>query len=215
MKKTNKDNRKFGAGFAFLAIALVAVLGFGIAFFSDYITGSGDITAGTLNLTGSYTFKQNGGASVTTVPNFNPGDVVTVEATVTNTGNKSAWIRDVIDFGTIDPDIAEYIKIYAGVKTAAQIEAAPTTDVLTLTAGKFVSVNKIIDGTGTAAETETGADALGTNVKTVAYTVYFDKAALNKAQGKAITFVAKTQAIQYRNNTTAPNWDAVTIELLP
>jgi len=204
--KEKKENRKILVGFLFLFTAVCLVGGTLFAYFSDYISGTGTVTAGTLDITGNYQYYVNGsGTAVTSIANFNPGDVVVVKATVTNTGNKSAWVRDIIDFGTLDAGIAPYIKLYEGEKTLAGITGAPTTDLLTLTAGKYTTPVRIIDGTGTGAETETGSDAIGANTYNVTFTIYFDTVATNSAQGKSVNFTSKTEAVQYRNNPT-PAW---------
>jgi Camelysin metallo-endopeptidase. len=206
MEKQKKERKKVLLGFLLLFTAVCIVGGTLFAYFSDYISGNGTVTAGTLDISGTYQYYVNGDSTpVTSITNFNPGDVVVVKATVTNSGNKSAWVRDIIDFGTLDAGIAPYIKLYEGEKTLTGITGAPTTDLLTLTAGKYTTSVRILDGTGTGAETETGANAIGANTYNVVFTIYFDKTATNSAQGKSVDFTSKTEAVQYRNNTT-PAW---------
>ena len=188
-----------------LFVALAITLGGAFAYFSDWFEGQASVTAGTLDISGTPVFTHNGN-TVSSVENFNPGDVVVADATATNSGNKSAWIRGLVDFGTLDADIAPYVRIYKGTKTAAAIEAG-TEEADRITTGDEVSLgDKIIDGTGTGAETETGTDALGSNTYSQAVTIYFDKTALNVAQAKSVDFTFRFEAIQYRNNTGPQTW---------
>lgn len=208
--RNSKINNNAILTFLLLIGAFAVILGGTYAYFSDWVQENVSVTAGTLDIDGTYTFEQNG-TTVTQINNFNPGDVAVAKGSATNSGNKSAWIHGVVDFGTLNSDISSYIKVYKGAKTAAQIEAAPTTDLIA-TSNKIDLGNKIIDGTGTGAETETGTDAIGSNVYNQDITIYFDKAALNAAQGKSVNFTYRFEALQYRNNTAAPNWSATTIE---
>lgn len=200
----NKQNRKLPIAIALIFASVAIITGLVFAFFSDYITGNGSITSGTLNINSAngWEYRQNSGTySNTAISNFNPGDVANVKISATNSGNKSAWIRTKLDFGTLDPGIASYIKICAGELTYAQCDGT-TNPYLTLTGGVFTSDGTdVINGTGTGAETETGGVATYAPV----YTIKFDSSAPNSAQGKSISFTALIQAIQYRNNPT-PNW---------
>lgn len=84
----------------FVAVALIVVTGF--AFFSDIITGEGSATAGTLDINGEIVVSQNGTALTNnTTSNLNPGDVLTFSGTVTNSGSKSAWIRQIAQFSQL------------------------------------------------------------------------------------------------------------------
>lgn len=212
-KEEKRKDKKALIAFLFIFAAVGIIISSAFAFFSDVITGSGTATTGTLDITGAYQFYLNGSTTPTTnVNNFNPGDVLVTKANISNQGNKSAWVRDLIDFGTIDANIAPFISIYSGEKTLAQITANPSADILVLTGGKASSAARIIDGSGSGAETETATGAIGGSSYSAAYTIYFNTTATNEAQGKAINFSAVTQALQYRNNTTTPTetqWDTV------
>lgn len=223
-KQEQKDKRrKVLLGILFLFGAGVMLTGSLLAFFSDYISGSGSVTAGTLNIGGTFQYYVNGSSTaVTSVANFNPGDVVVAKATVFNTGNKSAWLQTKIDFGTLDAGIAPYIEVYQGEYTYTSAAAA-TGSKLTLASGVATTDDANADGkpdvingkTGeTDSETETAANGIATNGSTtglpVAFTIRFLNTALNSAQGQSVSFTATVNALQYRNNPS-PNW-AGTIE---
>jgi hypothetical protein len=297
-KKGDNKNRKAILGFAGLFVAIAIIAGGMYAYFSDVITGSGSATAGTLDITGDYEFYQyvdtNGdgvqdageltlistvdGGGNPTVNNLNPGDIIVVQAAVENEGNKSAWLRNVIDFGSIDAGIAPFIKVYEGTQTLASISAATGLVEIPTSGGVSTSAPVIINGgSGTNDETEAQASTpattitnytaslvpfltaafesqygtsstygtlptgqysgqstyaaavaayiaantstalaaiyLGSSTVNVSYTIYFDVAATNDAQGKSLAFSAKTQALQYRNNSTnfptATQWGTV------
>lgn len=198
----NKTNRRFMAGIFLLISAFAIVVGAAFAFFSDYVEGNIAVTAGTLNINGTTQYFVNGGGTaVTSVPNFNPGDVVVAKTTVTNAGNKSAWVRSRVDLGSIDPAIQPYIKVYAGEKTLAQIIANPSTDLIV---SGNATTPVVLNGTGTSAETETGGLAQYDS----AITVFFDTVATNAAQGKVVAVKTLVEAIQYRNNPT-PVWTSL------
>ena len=83
--------------------AVAVIFGVGYAFFSDIITGDGTATSGTLDIRGTVGLERNGTAvGGSTVSNFNPGDVIGIDASsVTNYGTASAWIRGVLEFTSI------------------------------------------------------------------------------------------------------------------
>lgn len=192
-----------------LLFAFILVSGSLIAFFSDKLSGEANATAGTLNITGSlktyYDTDADGTLDeVASVANFNPGDMMVIKGAMTNTGNKSAWLRSKLDLSAIDADILPFIKVCSGELTAA--------DQATCTAltNNATSTPVILDGTGTGAETETGS--VGSNQTNVAYTIYFSNTATNAAQGKAVKVSVDVEAMQYRNNAT-PTW--TNLEVMP
>lgn len=69
----------------------------------------------------------------------------------------------------------------------------------------------ILNGVGTAAETETDGIDGATGVP-VRYIVYFSPDATNELQGAELAFGITVQAIQYRNNATVDWTDVVTEE---
>lgn len=174
------------------------------AYFSDLVVGNGTVTAGTLDISGEYKIYVNSSSTAeatNTLSNFNPGDVVVIKATITNDGTKSAWIRDGITldgtlFGVNVPSTStSVISVYAGEVAPGDIA---TSTPLTLTSGSYYSTAAIING---SVESETG----GVTTYPSAYTIYFNALADNAAQNQTLSIAAKTQALQYRNNTSTPN----------
>jgi len=213
-KKQDQEKRKNKkALFAFIALFASAaiIIGSAFAFFSDYITGNGDVTAGTLDISGSVAYEVNGTVDADgVVENFNPGDVVYVGMSVTNSGNKSAWLQTTLDLGTIDADIEDFIKVCEGKVNYATCEAATG---VTLISGKVTTVdankdskNDIING-GSGSNDEIETNGL-TGPVTVGFTILFDKNATNKAQGKTVDFDLTVKAMQYRNNPS-PVWTTI------
>jgi hypothetical protein len=211
-KKEKCKSKK--ALFAFIALFASAaiIIGSAFAFFSDYITGSGNVTAGTLDISGTYAYKQNGTTVSPPVANFNPGDVITASVDVNNAGNKSAWLQYVLDLGTLDPGSANYIKVCAGELTYSACDGS-TNPYLTLAGGKITTQdangtigNDIIDGTGAGAEVETSGDHATSHA--AAYTIKFLDTAPNSAQGKSVNFMFTVNAMQFRNNPS-PVWTAI------
>ena len=204
-----------------LAITLALLLGGGAiiaAFFSDIIKDSGDVTTGTLDLTGQYTFYMNGSTeSATGITNFNPGDVIVIKATVSNAGNKSAWVRDGITV-TADAAFIPFLDVYAGEKTAAAITVNPEADKLTMADNTVYTATRVLNGSGEGAEIEEDDryDLIDAASYNVAFTLYFRTDADNSAQGKSLNFIAFTQGLQFRNNSgSEPNdtaWGTVTTE---
>jgi hypothetical protein len=211
-----------------LLVSIGLVFGSLFAFFSDIVTGSNTVTAGTLNLEkGTETITQNEvditdiGDEDNLVENFNPGDVVTISVTVTNVGSKSAWLRTKLTLtGTAvsESDFDSYFKVFDG--TLTQTQAATADNPLTFSDGVLTTSAVIIDGDSSNNELEdvetedsdTIDEAVGSNETTLTYTVYFLPTAGNKWQGKAISLAYEVQALQYRNNPT-PNWtDALALE---
>ncbi|MDR3263807.1 MAG: M73 family metallopeptidase [Clostridiales bacterium] len=208
-----RENKKYVVGLLCLAISFSLIIGTLAAYFSDIIIGKGTATAGTLDLSGSYALYVNGDTNaVSSVENFNPGDVIVVKATITNAGNKSAWVRDIIDISGSDGDILPFINVYIGEKTQAGLEIDDTTDLLNLNAGVYATAAMVIDGSGSNAEKETARESIGDYTYDVVFTVYFLPTATNDAQDKALDIYVATQALQYRNNQIVPNdaaWSTV------
>ena len=201
--KQKKDKRKIAIAFLLGLLAICLLFGSLFSFFSDVVNGTGEATSGTLDIQGKYTMTVNGeDVADFNIKNLNPGDIVVVQASVTNSGNKSAWIRDQI---VITGDLLAYVEVYEGVVKLEDIEEKTTID---LTDDKYSSTEKIINGTGSNAEEENDAVEKFTS----AYTIYFPKEAGNVSQGKNLAFIIATQAIQYRNNIETPSettWSTV------
>jgi len=180
------------------------------AFFSDVITGDENITAGTIDLIeDSANFYINGSntpATALELANINPGDTVTAEITVSNTGSKSAWLL----FGftlagaATGADINTVFDVYEGAGTggAKLTGTEGVNDVTFMSDG-----DTIMDGTY-----ETEDHSVGTSI-TLTYTVDFSASAGNAWQGESIALGYTVKALQYRNNPS-PNWtDAVSAKL--
>jgi len=221
-EKENGKNKKLLSLLLLLVSFGIVIVG-AVSYFSDYITGTGTATAGTLNLSSEEGFEVyvNGVLSATTsIENLNPGDVVVIKGVFKNDGNKSAWLRTAIDFTSTNankfPDF-NYIKVYQGsYADYTALEADSSKVEVVLTANKASSAPVVINGTGTGKEEETNVSAGGTvpNATTIIasgaaytseYTIYFDKAATNAYQGKVLDFSVRAEAMQYRNNAT-PTW---------
>lgn len=193
-----------------LAAAALVTTGILIAYFSDVISKSGTVQSGTLDITGTYAFYLNGTAAGEEVNNLNPGDVLVVKARVTNTGNKSAWVRNVVSFTNVDAAIQPYLRVFIGEYTLADIAAGTADDdEIDVTGAVAASDNMVLNGTGAGAETESGGTFtyIGSNAFDAAMTIYFDSLADNTAQGKTFSFTAMTQALQFRNNNAAEPTD--------
>jgi hypothetical protein len=209
-EKEDKKNRKLPVALALVFASVVVVVGVAFAFFSDVITGNGTATAGTLDLTGSFTLTQYNAAGAsqgtgTSIANFNPGDVINIAGAADNTGNKSASVR--CEFALSGALVAnsgnDKVKVVAGTVTTAT--GAESAIALTATSGNTYHTDVgILNGTGEGAESENG----GVSSYSCSISVYFPKAASNDAQGDSLAIDAKIQGIQYRNNTT-PDWTSV------
>jgi len=240
-KERSERNKKNRIAILLLLLAFIIILGASVAYFSDFVTGAItgttgtlDLEVGTITITRHYTVKgasgdeektdvytYNVGDTIPTITNLNPGDILEVSYPVTNAGNKSAWIKDLVtltvgeNYEGVEPK-TEAFEIYAGAATNADIRTnTPAVKATALSIGtnatnvmNYESGNTIINGTGTGAEVE----GTGVNNKTATYKLYFNSSATNKYQQTDINFTMKTQAIQYRNNTAASWADLVTTE---
>lgn len=194
-----------------LAIATVAALAVGtFAFFTDRVQAKAEATAGTLKLALT---------DITTGSNadgMKPGTGCTVNFTLSNTGNKSADVKEVLvlrsakkmtvgaatEFDlynasdvTLTADGKATIK--AGASPVATREVAADGMSITYTIDEF-----ILNGTGTGAETETGATVKGTS-KASAYVLVFKTSAGNDFQNTSVTLHYLAQAKQHRNTDNA------------
>jgi hypothetical protein len=223
-----------------LAASGVIIVGAGQAFFNDSVELGGGANAGTLALTGTMAVSHTSGTTVdrfvttgmtgTNVDVFNPGDVLKVAGTITNTGNTSAWIRAAVDVTSVDAAIGKDLYVYAGesVPTQAQLLAADTPSALAQlpgyvdTAGDIAagaapatsaSAVKVVGGNPAATAPEADSTtASGTNTYGATVVVYFDKAAGNDDQDESVALDVLVQAVQFHNHVTAPTdseWAAV------
>jgi hypothetical protein len=219
-QQDNRKNRKLIAALVLIFAAIAITTGVVFAFFSDIITGGGSVTAGTLDITGSFTLKhynaagqeQTAGASgspgltATAVPNFNPGDFIIVEGAATNAGNKSAHIRGSFELtgDLINNTGNNKVKVVASSTTKTAAACAAATGLTPSSGTTYATTAAIINGSGQNAETETA----GVNSYTGGIMICLPTAADNTAQGDALSIGAKIQAIQYRNNAS-PDWATV------
>ncbi len=201
-RQDERKNRKTVFGFVALFAALAVIVGVGYAYFSDVITGDGTATAGTLDISGTVTLQQNGeDVTGTDITNLNPGDVVTFSATdIKNTGNKAAWIREVLTFSAISStdnavgagdttgDLASYLYVCDGTTPSATVQTtavadladagcklANTTDVFG--AKTTYTLADVIPGTGTGAESEGNWTAAAATMPFI----YFARNSINRA----------------------------------
>ena len=212
-QSTRKDNKKKIIAILFcLPLAAALIVGSLFAFFSDIYTGTQDVAAGTLVLSGSAIFYINGSdqeADENDLKCLNPGDTIKAVISVENTGSKSAWLQGV--FGLSAPGLTgtqfeNAFTVYPGDTTSG----TP----LTVTAGSnSVSFTDngtaILDGTY---ETETTTGAIQSTTTEMIYTIVFDSGANNDFQAAAISIEYAVKALQYRNNP-APDWDEA-VELI-
>lgn len=233
-----RKSRKGLIGITAIGVAGVLVAGLGFAYFSDSLTFGGSATAGSLDLTGTPEVTVNATTVVSavdsnglfTVPNLNPGDVIRMNAPLTNAGNKSAWIRTHIT-GTAGSNIADDLYVFSGEHVPAQSDllgedlTADDGPLLDTFADSYLgtvaalstaynSAPEVINGTA-GPDTEVESSASSTEVSgqySANVVVYFDSASTNQDQGQALTLDAVVQAVQYRNNPT-PTWDGFTFEM--
>ncbi|MDR2828782.1 MAG: hypothetical protein LBV51_05125 [Acholeplasmatales bacterium] len=211
-KKEFKGSKKIALLLLLLLLLVGGAVGAAYSFFTDAYTGNSiAVTAGTLNISGTETMKQNGVVK-SSLDNINPGDAIVVTAAITNNGSKSAWLKAELDFGTIPANLLAGLTFWEGEYTSAEIaqfiSSADNSKKLTLDSGKISSGAVIIDGTGTAAETESdSAESFddnyvfaGSNVYSIQFTIYLSPTAGNECQGLTFNVTAAAYAIQYRNN---------------
>jgi hypothetical protein len=214
-----------------LILAIGMLGGLMLAFFSDLVSGSTSVTAGTLDIEkGTEAIQQNDVAITSIgngnglVENFNPGDVVTITVPVKNLGSKSAWIR--AEF-TLDGTAATEasgaalpVYVFDGDLSQAEAKDAVGSTNLTVTydSGTYSiadSTPAVINGNKTKADYEDETANVGgttlykagvdENEGNMIYTLYFAPEAGNQWQAKGLTLAYDIQAIQYRNNPS-PVW---------
>ena len=246
-KTKEKSNKKVIIAILLLVVAVFMITRAAISYFSDYVAASTSATAGTLDLVAGTTTitrewtDEEGTKSETlaSISNLNPGDIVTINTGVTNTGNKSAWVRDVISVEvTAGPNFypgptppatvpTAMFEFYPATATTAEIKAGTgkLTTVITDNSGSAITNGvltftptgaSVINGVGTGAETETSTTApsaltiiAGDTGTTGAYKMYFKAVAGNDYQALSLTFKVRTEAMQFRNNPS-PVWSEVT-----
>lgn len=195
-----------------LAIATVAALAVGtFAFFTDRVQAKAEAKAGTLELALSQvTLSKSTG--------LKPGTGCKVDFTLSNLGNKSADVKEVLilrspkAMNTTTPEFDLYmasdVTLDADGKATIKANATPVAvrDVadnglsITYTIPEF-----ILNGTGNGKEEESGA--VGTS-KASSYVLVFNSTAGNDFQGISVTLDYLAQAKQHRN-TNAATWETL------
>ena len=201
-----------------LSLTVTLVIGSLFAFFSDAFSGSQDLVAGTLDISGGAKFYINDGkdpASKDDLECINPGDKIKVVIDVENKGSKSAWLRGSFDISAEDHDGDELdgvFTVYKGDSTAAK-------DILAYNADddiiSFADDGKaVLDGTyekekqAEVVAVDRDAIALGKIKTDMIYTIVFEEDTTNDYQDAKVTIEYEVKAIQYRNNAE-PEWDTV------
>lgn len=196
-----------------LSILCVASLIVGsFAFFTDRVESNIDATAGTLTL--GFT-----GITTSKTTNFKPGEGITLDFSLSNEGNKSADVLEVLVLSSstamtdgLNP--AEF-ELYAAsdvtlVDGLATVNASATPlSVRTISSDKkqitYALPQFTLNGTGTGAEVEDGITATS---KASSYVLVFNSAAGNDFQGTDLTLYYEAQAKQHRN-TNDDTWSKI------
>ena len=205
-----KKKRKAIAIVLCLTLALTLVIGSLFAYFSDMFYGDETMTAGTLTITGGAIFYING-EEVTDHKDLeciNPGDEITVEIDVENTGSKSAWIQGSFGLSAGNIDIKDLLDVFS-----VYHDAIDDNNILLPSEGEDAVFFEddgdiILDGT---TEKETAAGAVEETFTSMTYIIVFDKDADNEYQDVTFTIEYMVKALQYRNNTdnSALDWGSV------
>lgn len=201
-----------------LAIATVAALAVGtFAFFTDRIQAQATATAGTLEL--ALTDIATGSST-----KMRPGNGCTVDFTLSNLGNKSADVKEVLVLRSpvamtagaeeFDLYLASDVTLAADGKVTVKAGKSPvaaravSTDRMSIT---YTIPEFILNGTGgDEAETEPNVTS---NAKSSAYVLVFKGTADNAFQGITVTLDYMAQAKQHRN-TDSNTWTTVMSETI-
>jgi len=208
-----------------LALVLVAITVLSLcvgafAYFTDRVTGNVSATAGTLELKlSSFTASKT--------KDFKPGEAITLSYDLTNIGNKSADVREMIVI-TVTDSKGNAVSLNANSPEFALYKASDVT--INASTGAFtikgspnttVNGNKITyDGASdefilngnvndAARETETG----GKDKHDGEYVLVFSASAGNKFQNLTLTIDYEAQAKQHRN-TGDSTWAVVKSETI-
>ena len=201
-----------------LALATVAALAVGtFAFFTDRVQAKAEATAGTLEL--ALTDIRTGNNV-----KMKPGTGCTVDFTLSNLGNKSADVKEILVLRSpvaMTAGAATEFDLYKAsdvtldadgkytIKTGAQPVAVRSVSTdkksISYTIDQFT-----LNGTGTAAETENGVTS---NAKSSAYVLVFKNTAGNAFQDITVTLDYMAQAKQHRNTNDA-TWTDIMSETI-
>lgn len=196
-----------------LAIACVASLVVGsLALFTDRIQANTEATAGTLDL------DLNGSFLASKTSNFKPGESIDVTYTLSNEGNKSADVKEILVL-TVDKKLTDTSGVAELELYTADGNAVLATDTKRVFAA---SDNKttityyldefILNGTGTGAEIDVpDVDGVDESVKAGAFKIVFATgSASNALQGAVIKLDYLAQGKQHRN-TNADTWETLVV----
>lgn len=200
-----------------LAIATVAALAVGtFAFFTDRIQAQATATAGTLEL--ALTDIRTGDNT-----KMKPGAGCTVDFTLSNLGNKSADVKEVLVLRSpvamtagaeeFDLYLASDVTLAADGKVTVKDGKSPVAARAVSTDRKSITYTIpefILNGTGDDAETETNVTS---NAKSSTYVLVFKGTAGNTFQGITVTLDYMAQAKQHRN-TNSITWTTVMSETI-
>lgn len=198
-----------------LAIATVAALAVGtFAFFTDRVQAKAEAKAGTLELALSQVTLSKG-------TGLKPGTGCKVDFTLSNLGNKSADVKEVLVLrspkvmNTTTPEFDLYmasdVTLDADGKATIKANATPVATRVVAQDSKSITYTIdefILNGTGAGAETE--GTAIGIS-KASSYVLVFSSTAGNDFQGITVTLDYLAQAKQHRN-TNAATWADVANE---
>ena len=205
------------------------------AYFTDRETAEVTATAGTLQIELAETWNDSNPER----ENSKPGHIFNLDYTITNTGNKSADVRETFVIRSDVPmsNTAPEFEIYAandvelittGVDKGLYAPKASAYPIVTGSSERVISADKTkityylpeftIDGTGTAKETgdasqSTNGSTIQDNVKTGDYVILFAKEAGNAFQGVDVTIDYLAEAKQHRN-TDETVWSIVASETI-
>ena len=213
-EQTSKNKKKaLAAG----ALAGFCALAGTFAYFTDRIETSATAKAGTVDLALD--------ANWANVANFNPGDKADLAYTISNDGNKSVDVRErlvVTSSVALDTAAQAEFEIYkaADVEQDAAGAYVPKADAKPVTQGAerivagdsksitYVLPQYTLNGTGTAAETESGVNATEHEAP---YVLVFKGASSNAFQDADVEVTLLAEAKQHRN-TDADTWATVSSE---
>ena len=198
-----------------LAMATVAALAVGtFAFFTDRVQANATAKAGTLELALS-------NVELSKATGLKPGTGCKVDFTLSNKGNKSADVKEVLVLRSptamtagaeeFDLYLASDVTLTADGKATIKDNASPvavrkvSTDRKSIT---YTIPEFILNGTGDGKEEESGAVGIA---KTSSYVLVFQPTAGNDFQGISVTLDYLAQAKQHRN-TNADTWTTITKE---
>jgi len=213
-KKNDNSKKKIATILIGLLLVIGILLGSLFAFFSDIVTGTENVTAGTLGLSNTANFYING-SSTPAIPEeldcINPGDTIKAVIGITNEGNKSAWLQNLLVLSGTDgaeipltaAQISSVFTVYQGTDTSVTpLNGSGTDSVVFTDAGKNVIDGKYETETGTPPN---GVTFIGATSTEFTFTIVFDGSAGNIWQATNLTIGYEVDALQYRNNPT-PNW---------